>query len=212
MEFLLQSLDLLGGDVPRHVRGQAIQKRQRLGRDDGGRQSAGLALEQSPRLDQFQGADFWLGRVFRVLWCGAHIDARSLPRFDQTLEFQGDHRIADGRTADAEIVGQLALGWQLVAGGVAAPGNGGGDLPGDLLVQLLHCGARIHDELNLEWKAHRRADERMGKQCFCWVAVGSFDTSLAASRKAPTPKSCVSSLPTWSGPAPTRCTQPNLPS
>jgi len=37
------------------------------------------------------------GRVFRVLRRGADIDTGSLPRLDQTLELQGDHRIADGR-------------------------------------------------------------------------------------------------------------------
>jgi len=48
--------------------------------------------------------------------------------------------------ADAKIVGQLALGRQLLAGSVAASGDCRGDLPGNLLVQLLDWRAGIHDE------------------------------------------------------------------
>src|SRR5262245_22457022 len=58
-----------------------------------------------------------------------------LPDADQPQPLEHLERLADGRAVHAEPGGQLALGWQLLPGGVAAVEDRVAEVVGDVLVE-----------------------------------------------------------------------------
>jgi len=85
--------------------------------------------------------DCWRGRLF------AHEGAGAYPHLDQPGDLQRDHRLANHRPADAQALGEIALGRQPLARREFAGAHEGGDLVGDLFVE-----PAVVD--GLEW--HRR--------------------------------------------------------
>ncbi len=75
-----------------------------------------LAFQQAARLGHFERAVGLVGgnRLRRGL--GGDIDARAVPALHQPAQFQHDDRLAHHRPADAEFLGQFALGGQAPAG------------------------------------------------------------------------------------------------
>ncbi len=130
----------------RHAGDQLVQGGDIGFRHGGGGDGSHLALDQDTRLDQLEGADvevvihhlalgFALAR--RRLTAGRldDIDAGSVADFDDAENFQGDHRLAHRRAADAERLGQFALGRQFFTGPVNAVANRLGQLIGDTAVK-----------------------------------------------------------------------------
>ena len=101
---------------------QDALQRFNVGFGDGERGDFGdAALQYLPRLHQLKRADVALVGFCRAIVGQADdIDARPLPHFDQSLDFQHDQRFAQQRAADVKLFGKLAFGGHFVADGEAA--------------------------------------------------------------------------------------------
>jgi hypothetical protein len=64
----------------------------------------------------------------------ADVDSRALPGLEQAAHLQRNHCPADGGAADAELLGQVALGSQALAWLILAFGNGPLYRSGHLLI------------------------------------------------------------------------------
>ena len=103
----------------RHLLHQPVEFFQFIVPDVDRGQRRRFAFDQKPRFHQFEGGD---GEARPILIAGqrADIGTGTDPHLDQPLDFQRDHRLAHGRTADAVHDRQLALGRQAVANRIAA--------------------------------------------------------------------------------------------
>ncbi len=135
---------LLGRLLVVHLHDQGFQIDQLLIGDQGGGQRGHLALEQAACLGVVEGADveiLWRRRRYGSAAL-ADIDSRALPGLEQAAHLQRNHRPADRGAADAELLGQVALGSQALAWLILAFGNGPFDRSGHLLIAAQGIGCR----------------------------------------------------------------------
>ncbi len=127
--------------VAAHQQQQALQLADMLVLDQGRGHGGDLALEQAARFDQLEGADFGIVER-RGLGLGlGDDDAVAVLGLDHAEDFQGDQGFAQGRPADAVLLGQFAFGRQAIAHVILPGADGAGDGVGQLLIEFAF---RIH--------------------------------------------------------------------
>ncbi len=120
-----------------HFAHQRLERIQQRIRDLRSRERRGLSLDKRTRLQQFERTNIH-GRGLAMPACQrAHIDARPGAHLDQPVHFQRDHRLANGGTADAILLRQLALGGHALIDAIIAAEDLLGQYFGDAFVKTL---------------------------------------------------------------------------